>query len=225
MTTVVKMADGKVRLTNEELHRRVGKAIFESDHIVFDSLPGLIAQIIENRVWETYKHDNFAGYALDATSNGLGINSNQRLWLLRCAMDVHGKHIAEWADVLAKVEEMVKSTLKEDGGTVRALNGNSLEMLAKDGVSPDTRITYLPSRQTSGSDGALLRLRKNYPKTFKQVLAGKMTPRQGMVAARQADGIKTGNQSNLSRAQSAFRMMSKTERSEFIAWLSEEGHL
>src|SRR5262245_16225320 len=108
MTSVVSISKGRVRLSDADLHRAVCKAIHEGNHIVFESLPVLVRQIIEHKTWHTFNKASFADYALDATSNGLGVNTNQRLWMLRCAMDVHGEHIKEWADVLAKVEKMVR---------------------------------------------------------------------------------------------------------------------
>lgn len=227
MSTVVPMSGGKVRLNNDELKRRVAKAIYEGDIVLFDSLPKLVADVIEHKAWESFDHDNFADFALDHTSHGLGVNTNQRLWILRCAMDVHGKHIQEWAGVLAKVEEMVKQTIKQEGGTVRALDGNSLEHLAKNVdhvVHGKEKITYLPSRQKH-DDGHLLRLRKNHPDTFSRVLAGEMTPRQGMIAARKADGVRVANDTNLGRGQSAFRKMTDEERKAFIEWLRSEGFI
>lgn len=225
MSTVVPMAGGKVRLNNDELKRRVAKAIYEGDIVLFDSLPKLVADVIEHKAWESFDHDNFADFALDHTSHGLGVNTNQRLWILRCAMDVHGRHIREWADVLAKVEEMVKLTIKQEGGTVRALDGNSLEDLAKtvdNVVHGDQKITYLPSRQKA-TDGALLRLRKNHPDRFQQVIRGETTARKAMTEARKAAGIKNGNESNLVRAKSAISKLTDEEREALIEWLRSEG--
>lgn len=230
MTTaanIVNIDGGRVRLSNDELHRRASKAIYESNHIVFESLPGLIAQIIENKIWEGYNHSSFADYALDAGSNGIGINSNQRLWLLRCAMDVHGKHIQEWTEVIAKVDEMVKQTLVQDGKTVRSIDGNSLEALAKKvgDISHGPKITYLPSRSRAGFDRDILRLRKNNPDAFNRVLEGEITARKAMTEARKAAGIKNGNESNLVRAKSAINKLTDEEREALIEWLRSEGFI
>src|SRR5262245_13955040 len=108
MNKVVSISNGRVRLIDADLHRAACMAIYEGNQIVFDSLPGLVRQIIEHKTWRAFNKTSFADYALDATSNGLGVITNQRLWMLRCAMDVHGEHIKEWADVLAKVENMVR---------------------------------------------------------------------------------------------------------------------
>lgn len=213
MAMITEIAGGKVRLTNDELRRRAAKALYEGDFVLFDSLPRLIADVIKHRVWESFNHDNFADFALDHTSNGLGVNTNQRLWLLRCAMDVHGAHIEEWAGVLAKVEQMVKLIPVSERGSIANANGNSLEGLAKDCPTLD-KITYLPSRQKS-TDGALLRLRKSHPAMFRRVLDGEMTARQGMIEARRADGEPVDRVTNLGRALSALRKMTEDELVEF----------
>jgi hypothetical protein len=196
------------------------KAIYEGNLIVFESLRGLVRQIIEHETWRTFNKASFADYALDATSNGLGVNTNQRLWMLRCAMDVHNEHIKEWAEVLAKVEELVKVYAKEEGKAIRSqeFNGNSLEQLAKR-VTPVTqqRITFLPSRSMH-HDGHPVRLRQNKPDVFKRVVKGELS----MVEARRKAGMPVAMQTNLGRAQSAFRMMTAKERREFIAWLKEK---
>ena len=226
MSTVVPMADGKVRLNNDELKRRVAKAIYEGDIVLFDSLPKLVADVIEHKVWESFDHDNFADFALDHTSHGLGVNTNQRLWILRCAMDAHGKHIQEWADVLAKVEEMVKLVPVSERGSTKYMEGNSLESLAKNEttLSQSGKITYLPSKQKS-TDGALLRLRKNHPDRFQQVIRGETTARKAMTEARKAAGIKTGNESNLVRAKSVIGKLTDDEWNELVAWLKDTGRL
>lgn len=180
-----------------------------------------MAKIIETKSWRAFGHKNFADYALDHTSDGLGVNTNQRLWILRCSMDVHGGHMKEWADVLEKVEQMVRLEAKRDGDTIRSFNGQSLEELAKN-VSHvgHERITYLPSRH-SHHDGHLVRLRKNKPDVFRKVVTGEMT----MVEARRAAGMAVAKNTNVGRAQSAFRMMTKKERKEFLDWLRTEGFL
>lgn len=221
--SVVSIGNGRVRLSDDELHRAASKALYEGNHIVFESLPTLVRQIIEHKTWKAYQKASFADYVLDETTNGLGVNNNQRLWMLRCAMDVHGDHIKEWADVLAKVEQMVKLYAKEEGISISSgknFDGNSLENLAKqvDNVVHSGRITFLPSRH-KGHDGHLVRLRKNKPDVFKQVVRGELS----MVEARKAAGMKVGNHTNLGRAQSAVRNMTATERRKFIEWLREHG--
>jgi hypothetical protein len=140
-------------------------------------LPTTIAQIIQHGVWKSRlrRFTTFGEYALDQTSDGLGIANNQQLWLLRCAMDVHGKHIAEWADVLAAVEESVKVYIKGEGLRVRDFASNSLEDLSRqECATPVARVTFLPSQSRHG-DGHLIRLRRNKPELFDQVVSGRIT--------------------------------------------------
>jgi hypothetical protein len=215
----VDIGGGKVRVSDTELHRAAIKDISVATHAAFTSLPSIVSQIIEHRTWKSYGHSDFASYVLDETSNGLGVNSNQRLWILRCAMDVHGAHIKEWADVLERVEKMVRLEADKSGQTIRSFNSQSLEELAKNvsHVGHD-KITYLPSRH-SHHDGHLIRLRKNKPDVFRQVVRGELS----MIEARKAAGMNVTRNTNLGRAQSAFRMMTKKERREFVDWLKEEG--
>lgn len=145
------------------------------NHIVFESLPTVVAQIIEHKTWKSYGKSNFADYVLDATSNGLGVNSNQRLWILRCSLDVHGKHIKEWADVLDRVEKMVRVQARESGDKIRSFNGQSLETLSKNVRDVAHKITYLPSRSGAGVDRHVLNLRKNKPEIFKRVVKGELS--------------------------------------------------
>jgi hypothetical protein len=224
-TAVVSVGNGKVRMSDAELHRQACKVLWEGNQIVFEALPTLVAQIIEHKTWRSFGKASFAEYALDATSNGLGVNTNQRLWMLRCAMDVHGEHMREWSDVLAKVEQLVKLIPIAErgaiGGKEAGFNGNSLETLAKCATSHTKRITYLPSRAGLGHDRHLLGLRKNKPDIFKRVVAGELS----MVEARREAGLKVDRVTNLGRAKSAWRKMSSKERREFVAWLRDEGAL
>lgn len=205
-----------VRLSDDELHRAACQAIWESGRIVFESLPNLVALLIKHKVWKNYGHSNFADYALDDSTNGLGINTNQRLWILRCSMDVHGAHIKEWADVLDKVEKVVRVQAAESGDKIRHYDGNSLETLGKAWTEQSTqeKITYLPSRNKN-LDGQLILLRKKNRDLYRQVISGKIS----MTDARSSAGLKTGNESNLARAQSAFRKMTAKERKDFKDWL------
>jgi len=142
-------------------------------------------------------------------------------WILRCSMDVHGSHMKEWAEILAKVEQMVKQIPISERGSIASFNGNSLEGLAKNCAGlHNEKITYLPSRQR-GDDGHLIRLRKNKPEVFRKVITGEMT----MVEARRAAGMAVAKNTNVGRAQSAFRMMTKKARKEFLDWLRTEGFL
>jgi len=82
-----------------------------------------------------------------AASCPVGVNTNQRLWILRCSMDVQhydkatermvpGEHIKEWSGVALRVEEMVRLEAKASSIPLTSFNGNSLEILAKNHNSP-----------------------------------------------------------------------------------------
>jgi hypothetical protein len=224
---IIRIGDGRVRLSDNELHSRTSVAIQKGNHIVFESLPTLIAQIIEHKTWRTYQHKDFASYALDATSNGLGINTNQRLWILRCSMDVGGKHIKEWTDVLTKVEDMVKLVPVSERGSIAHFNGNSLETLAKNCPTLDNdRITYLPSRNKA-EDGHLIRLHKNKPDIFKRVMRGELSLIEARREAKSAGvmGLHPDNHTDLKRTKQYFARLTPKERREFIDWMKEEGYL
>src|SRR5262245_42234169 len=84
-----------VRYSDDDLHRAARKGLHDGNHVVFRILPATIGQIIEHKVWKTRRRPfkSFGEYALDQTSDGLGIENNQLLWLLRCSLDVDGVHV------------------------------------------------------------------------------------------------------------------------------------
>jgi hypothetical protein len=169
-----------VRPSDEELHRSARKYLLETGYVLFGMLPSVIGQIIEHKVWKSrgIGFKNFGEYALSHTSNGLNINNNQKLWMLRCALDVTGKHVKEWAEVLEEVEAAVKTKAVADGTPLRHFHSNSLKQLAKLAPSRGERISYLPSE--NHTDGNLLRLRKNHPDLYGRVVAGKIKLRDAM---------------------------------------------
>jgi hypothetical protein len=81
------------QLTEEDLHLKASKHFHEAHHLVFQLLPSLIAQIIENKTWKhrNKNYNNFGEYALDKSSDGLEIINNNMLWLLKTAMDIEDK--------------------------------------------------------------------------------------------------------------------------------------
>jgi hypothetical protein len=227
VSNIVSIGDGRMRLSDEELHRQACKAIWEGNHVVFESLPSLIARIIEHKIWRSYQHKDFASYALDATGNGLGVNTNQRLWILKCSMDFKGKHIKEWSDVLQRVEEMVMLIPVSERGSVTGFNGNSLEDLAKNCEnSHNDKIMYLPSRSGPGHDRYVFSLRKK-PDVFRRLVRGELSMVEARREARNAgvEGMKVDAHTTLGRAKQYFEKLDAKERREFIAWMKEEGYL
>jgi hypothetical protein len=221
-----------VRSSDDELHRAARKGLHSADHEVFGLLPATVAQIIKHGAWKTRgkKFETFGEYVLDQTSDGLGVSNNQQLWLLKCAMDVKGKHIGEWADVLIEVEKAVRVYAKENGRLLQTFAGNDLETLAR-ATDPDVcAITYLPSRQSAspsnpnggggGSDMSLVLLRRRHPDIAKRIARGEISLGQ----AKKLVGIG-GDSSRLAHARSYIRRMSPDELATLIAWMYEEGYL
>jgi len=167
---------GKAELSDAELHRATRQAVAAADGAVFVDLAGLINQVIERELWKRYGFRDFAAYALSAGS-GLGIATDRHLFLLRCIMDVHGKHLKEWAGVLAQVDASVRVAARKQGKTINSLraNSHSLRTLARDRAAAG--VTYLPSYQRGPGalDGALVRLHRNKPDVFQKVIAGEVT--------------------------------------------------
>ncbi len=218
---LVKTDNGKVRASDDELHRAVSKAIWEGNHIVFESLPMMIGQIIEYQTWKTYQHASFADYALCATTNGLGINTNYRLWMLRCAMDVHGKHVGLWAEIVGKIDDMVRVQATSEGRTIRSHDGNSLQTLAKSvDIGSHGKITYLPSRQRGPGaiDGHLVRLRRNDPEAFGRLVRGEIS----LQDTRPAASVRKQGAVPLERLKSAYRALPPAAQQAFAQWLQKQ---
>ena len=220
MTTVVSMK--RYAVSTDELHNMTTSAIRQSEDTVFSGLPALIRQIVERRAWESYGHKTFAEYALCDTSSGLRVTNNQRLWILRCSMNVHDDHMAEWGEVLVEVEARVRAWAKANGKVVRSheFDGNSLERLAKSVDGSVHEITYLPSRQKE-LDGNLIRLRRRDPKIYKRVVTGKMT----LIEGRKAAGMSVNHDDPLRRAKSTFKLLNDEQKVSFVEWLKAEGHI
>ena len=217
---VADVFDSNKNLSPAGLHRATAKALNDSHFIVFDRLPNLIEKVIANKTWRAFGHKSFADYALDSTSDGLGVNTNTRLWILRCAMDVHGEHIGEWADVLSKVEAMVQQWAKVEGRSISSFQSNSLEKLAKDRTLQHT-ITYMPSRSSgSGVDRQLSKIGQHDKSLIKKVADGTLTVTQALKKI----GVIRPN-SHFKQAQYRFAMLSAAERRQFLAWLKDQGHL
>jgi hypothetical protein len=211
---------GTVRPSDDELHRSARKYLLETGDVLFGILPSVIGQIIEHKVWKSRGagFKNFGEYALSQTSNGLNINNNQKLWMLRCALDVTGKHVKEWAEVLEEVEKTVKTQTIAGGGRLRDMHSNSLKQLAK--IPPHTgeqKISYLPSENTA--DGNLLRLRKNHPDLYRRVTAGQIKLRNAI------DEAGIARRDPVAAAIAHLKRMDKKDIKRFVEWLRSEGHI
>jgi hypothetical protein len=163
-------------LADAALHREARMAVSNADKAVFTNLAGLLGKVIERELWRRYRFQDFASYALSG-GTGLGVNTNARLWLLKCALDVQGRHLKQWAEVLLKVEEHVRVDARTQRIPVSSLRGNSLRTLATRHDFGDASICYLPTGQSGhgAGDGNLVRLRKSRPELFERVVAGEIS--------------------------------------------------
>jgi hypothetical protein len=143
---------------------------------------------------------------------------------LRCSLDVHGKHVKEWAEVLGEVEKAVKVSIKEEGAKVRDCRGNSLENLGKASTDLLTKkITYLPSGNTD-IDGHLIRLRKNAPDIYRRVVSGEITVREGVREAGMQRADSDINRDPVDRAIMYIQRMKKDDVKRLMQWLRDEGY-
>ena len=200
-------------LAEDELHLQATKHFNESQRLVFKLLPTLIAQIIETKSWnKSYK--NFGEYALDKSSEGLGVANNNMLWLLRSAMETEGKHAAEWGDVLNEVDSSVRVYAKENKIAMKDLSSRLNIGEAKKIPTPDDSNTYLPSRSSS-NDGQLLKLRSQDEEIYKEVVTGKMSLKDALPYKEKKPYIP------LEFMKSKFQTLSMEDRAAFISWVEE----
>ncbi len=120
-----------LRLSDEDLHTQANKYIWEAHYLVFQALPGIIEQIIEHKIWKEKNYKNFGEYALKQSSSGLSISNNHKLWLLKCAMDINGRHGVEWGDVLNEVDNAVRVYAKENKVQIKDLKSSLIGMESK----------------------------------------------------------------------------------------------
>lgn len=207
-----------VSLSDDELHAQAKQYINELNQIIFQNLPTVISQIIEHEVWKKREnaYNNFGEYALNQSSDGLGITSNELLWSLRSAMNKNTQHAAHWGDVLGEVDTSVRSYAKENKISIRELNGSlaendnsTLELVQ------ENRITYLPSHSKS-SDGQLLKLKKKDPQAYDEVVQGKMKLNEALpqTPRKKLQPIES--------VKNKFTSLSKTDREAFLAWIEQE---
>ncbi|AUH73280.1 Uncharacterised protein [Legionella sainthelensi] len=204
--------------SDEELHVQANQYINEFKQLIFQSLPSIISQIIEREVWKKRNnpYKNFGEYALDKSSDGLGITNNEMLWLLRSAMDINSHHVAHWGDVLSMVENSTRVYAKENKISIKDLTNDLREQDYTDpNLYQENNITYLPSHSRS-IDGQLLKLKKKDPLAYENVIQGKMNIKDAWVKAprKQQQPIET--------VKNKFFNLSKSDRKSFLEWLEQE---
>lgn len=205
--------------SDDELHLQAHKYLWESYHLVFQTLPSIMAQIIEQGIWErrSSAYRNFGEYALHQSPDGLRVSNNNMLWLLKLAMDAEGKHAPEWGDVLNEVDGSVRTYAKENKVAMkdlsRTLNGAEVNH-TEPGL--EEAITYLPSRSKS-NDGQLLKLRSQDQETYKEVVSGKIKLKEALPSTPRKQVVP------IESVKNKFNNLSLADRLEFLAWVEQQG--
>ncbi|WP_454786013.1 hypothetical protein [Legionella sp. WA2024007413] len=203
--------------SEEDVHTQANKCILEAQELVFQKLPKIIEQIIDQKVWEEKNYKNFGEYALKHSSSGLSITNNQRLWLLKCAMDIHGKHALEWGDVLNEVDGSVRTYAKKNKIPIKELDKNLFALDSKT-TNPEVEqtITYLPSRSKS-DDGQLLKLRNYDKETYNKVVHGKVALKDVLLSPTPRKQLPP-----IESVKNKFKSLSEADREAFLAWVEEQ---
>lgn len=204
--------------TDDELHALAVQYIFESNQLIFQELPKVITQIIQQEAWKTRNNSfkNFGEYVLNQSPDGLGIANNEMLWLFKSAMNKNTQHAAHWAEVLGEVDTSVRMYAKEKKIPIKDLSGNLTDY---DDTNPEliqeNVITYLPSRSSS-NDGRLLKLKKKDPQAYDNVIQNKMRLKEAwpQTPRKKLQPIES--------VKNKFSSLSKSDREAFLAWIEQE---
>lgn len=201
--------------SEDDLHTQANKCISEAHHLVFQALPKIIKQIIEQEIWREKNHTSFGEYALKQSSCGLNITNNHKLWLLKSAMEVNGRHTPEWGDILHEIDNSVRVYAKENKVQMKKLSRSLYEFDNREEPELNETITYLPSRSNS-PDGQLLKLRNQDQDAYTKVVKGEMTLKDALPAKpkKQLDPIES--------AKNKFNSLSDVEREAFLVWVEEQ---
>ena len=214
-------AIGKIELCNtpQELHSRAIRLIDDLHQYTFGNLPAILERVISERIWLKLpaKFKNFGEYALAQSVDGLCIDSNEKLWLLRSVMDCNQKHVVEWQSVLLAVEKCVKAIPIEERGKI----GNSIS-LNKLAQSPDLKkkITYYPSR-APGQDRDVLMLGKKAGNYLAKISSGQLTRKQALIRA----GLLKERKALYNKTKSSFNLLGQEQKLKFINWLKAEKYI
>jgi hypothetical protein len=194
----------KVGVDADSLIRFASEAIRYGEHSLFNLLPAAIDRMIERKAWKE-RDPPFADFGQMALHpSGLGATNNRALALLRASMDIQGRHVEAWADVLAAVDKSVKTYLKESGVT--------LAQMRKDPERYADTLSYVPGK--SSADHHLLDLRQTDRTTFRQVVKGQTTLAK---VVKERRPVKPD--ARLVRIKSAWKGATKTDQKKFLAWL------
>lgn len=199
-----------------DLHTQANKCLGEAHYLVFQVLPAIMEQLIEQKIWKDKNHDNFGEYAITQSSEGLGISNNDRLLLLKCALQINGRHALEWGDVLMQVDNSVRTYAKTNHIPLRDFS-NSLN--EADTTRPELNrtdtLTYLPSRSKS-MDGQFLKLKKKDEEIYDKVVQGELTFKEAFPPKprKRLEPIES--------AKDKFINLSRNDQIAFLAWIDEQ---
>lgn len=208
------LMDKKMSLPND-LHSQVNQYFMEAYNLVFQVLPDLIKQAIDDKIWLDRQFPNFGAYVLDASSSGLNICNNNKLKLLKHTMDIYGQHAGEWSDVLTVVDGSARQFAKKNKIQVRSLHRS----LDNEDINPEVNykdaITYLPSRAKS-NDAQLLKLRNTDQEAYHKVTHGQISLK---------DAFPKSSRKYIEPIESVknkFNSLSSSDRDAFIAWIEQQ---
>ena len=189
------------------LIRFAAQSLRFGEHSLFGVLPEAVDRIIERKAWRE-REPALADFGVLALHpSGLAITNDQGLALLRAALDIKGRHVEAWADVLAAVDAAVKTYAAGTKHSVSYLREHKAEF-------PDV-LTYAPG---NGSfDRRLLNLRSTDKVTFRQVVQGEKSINDVLRRPK-----TLGPANPLVRIKSAWRGASDAERRQFLSWLNED---
>lgn len=217
MNNLNKMSVIELSLAPQELNNRASQLITQLHQYTFSNLPAILDRIITTKAWSKLptKFNNFGEYALSQSVDGLAIDSNEKLWLLKCAMDSNKKHIQEWKDVLLVLEDMTKAQPKQ---LLLSQSAISLEKLAK---SPElgSKITYHPSR-SKGADRGILQLNTKSSDYLNRIANGELNKSDALKEAGFFDPNK-----DFCRAKYAINKLDDKDRKRVIEWMTESGYI
>lgn len=200
----------------QELHNYLSDCFMRTEQELFRSGVSLMRQAIDRKIWRDMGHKTFSDWVLCLDTTGLAVHSNERLWMLRCTLDVDRAHADVWGELLDKVDVIAKKNIKDAGGTRRSYENKSLQSLANDGTDFRT-ISWVPSRSNT-ADTQLLKLHRKDPKSLKQIASGKKT----LLEVRRELGDRIDNATRPQKARSALRLMERDEQVKVIMWAVSE---
>lgn len=208
-----------ILLSPQELNKQASQLIIQLHRYTFSNLPAILDRIIIIKAWSKLptKFNNFGEYALSQSVDGLAIDSNEKLWFLKNAIDYDKRHICEWRDVLTSIEKCTKAIPVSKRG--RIANYVSLKKLANT-EDIKHKITYHPSR-ASGRDKEILALGNRQGNYLNKIAQGKLTHKQALINT----GLLKESKISYNKAKSSFNLLDKNQKLDFIDWLKSEQYI